>query len=216
MWFPSLQNFGSRWGPYNNKVLWSWEAFGRWCPDALDWCCLLEDELQLDSGTFLFLCNEHEEKRREKKQSKAVYVPLCLLLTPVYPTAFLSFFLEIWKPQFSLCLVTLALLQWLQTGQQLWPRIGRKEATSGVGWGHNQSLDLLLPCCGLSVSFTQVHISWQCWGWPGIQTWSAQGRVIILKCFYRSVDFLSPSFSFSLHPARLLKTHLLSHTTKIF
>lgn len=67
MWFPSLQNFGSRWGPYSNKVLWSWEAFGRWCPDALDWCCLLEDELQLDSGTFLFLCNEHEEKRREKK-----------------------------------------------------------------------------------------------------------------------------------------------------
>lgn len=136
MWFASLQNFSSRWGPYSNKMLWSWEALGRWCPDALDWCCLLDDEFQLDSGTFLFLCNWHEKK--EKKKSKAKH---CMFLLPTSHSS-LSYcipFLLSRKLQFSLQLGTLALLQWLQTGHQLWARTGRKEANFGVGWGHNRA-----------------------------------------------------------------------------
>lgn len=48
MWFASLQIFGSRWGPFCNKIPSSWEAFRRWCPDAVYWLWLLEDELWLD------------------------------------------------------------------------------------------------------------------------------------------------------------------------
>lgn len=161
MRFASLQNFGSRWGPYSNKMLWSWEALGRWCPDALDWCCLLDDEFQLDSGTFLFLCNWNEKKRRKKKARQSI---VCSSVPTSHSS--LSYCIPFLSRKLQTPIFTL-------TGHPGSPsmtadrtpaaRTGRKEAKFGVGWGHNQSLGLLLPCCGLNTSFTQMHISWQCW-----------------------------------------------------
>lgn len=217
MWFVSLQIFGSRWGPYCNKIPSSWEAFWRWCPDAVYWCWLLEDQLWLDSGTLLFPTAQNEKKGG--KGATNMHAPLYpYLFTPLCPNAFfycLSFQKPA-NPYLQFAQAPWLWSCWLQSGHtgcdQGWA--GREmHPWNRMGTEPEPHLRLWRL---FNISFVQMHISWQCWGWPGIQTWSARGRAIILKCFYWSVDFLSPSFSSPLHPASLLKTHILSHTTKVF
>lgn len=216
MWFVSLQIFGSRWGPYCNKIPLSWEAFWRWCPDAEYWRWLLEDQLCLGSSTLLF-----PAWKKEKGGGGMRGEPACThLRTPassLHSVLMLSFTGWLSK-KLQTHIFNLARLWvwscWPRSGHRVWWRMSRK-GNPKTQWGQEQDLTFCRSC-GFNVSFMQMRISWQCWGWSGIQTWSARGRAIILKCFYWSVDFLSPSFSSSLHPASLLKTPILSHTTKVF
>ena len=207
MWFASLQIFGSRWGPYCNKIPSSWETFWRWCPDAVYWRWLLEDQLWLDSGILLLPCNCPAWKKEGGQMGANVSTPLYpCLFTPLCPNAFLYYvsFQKAANP----CL-QFGQAPWLCPADcRVWSGVSRK-GNASLNWdGDRTRTSPSAWHCGFNVSFTQMHISWQCWGWPGVQTWAARGRAIILKCFYWSVDFLSPSFSSFLHPASLLKTHV--------
>lgn len=213
MWFDSLQIVGSRWGPYCNKIPLSWEVSWRWCPHAVYWSWLLEHHPWLNSGTLLSLCSFSWKKPQNDEKGKQCYTSVPQVFTVFCPNAFfycLSF-QKATNPQapwFCSCCP--------HSGQCLRSRKSRKGNTPLEQDGAEPDPQFLPQDCDFNISLKQTHISWQCWGWPGVQTWSAQGGAIILKCFYWSVDFLSPSFSSSLHPASLLKAHILSHTTKVF
>lgn len=208
--------FGSRWGPYCNKVPLSKEAFGggaqmqyvgmaSW-KIALTWLRHFVVSMELLS----------------MKTKRGARVTQC-----AYPSVPLFFHSRLLMLYFIIFLSKM-----LQTYIFRLPKLpdsGPADHDENTGCGQlwagrephpskrtrTEPDPHLLPHCGFNVWFMQMHISWQCRDWPGIQTWSACGRAIILKCFYWSVDFLSPSFSSSLHSASLLKTPILSHTTKV-
>lgn len=63
----------------------------------------------------------------------------------------------------GLCLTTVRMLGVIKDEQE-------GKHTPETGWGQNQNLSFCHIYCGFNVSFMQMHISWQCWDWPGIQT----------------------------------------------
>lgn len=125
MWFDSLQIFGSRWGPYCNKIPLSWEVSWRWCPDAAYWSWLLEHHPWPNS--LLSPCNFSWEKTKKVgkgKQCSYSYVPQ--FFTSLCPNVFF-YCLSFQKaanpqaPRFCSC--------WSHSGHCLRSRMSRKGST---------------------------------------------------------------------------------------
>lgn len=138
MWFDSLQIFGSRWGPYCNKIPSSWEVSWRWCPDAVYWSWFLEHHLWPYSGSLLSPCNCPREKPQEVGKGKQCsYTSVPQLFTALCPNAFIYCFssqkaANPRAPWSCSC--------WPHSGHHKRSRMSRKGNTPWNRMGQNQNL----------------------------------------------------------------------------